>query len=93
MNSEHTPKYGITLSKQALKYLRKMRAADARRVRSALDRVAADPERRDLDLKPLQGRPAFRLRVGDWRIIFSRDDAIRVLAIERIGARGDVYKQ
>lgn len=33
-----------------------------------------------------------RQRIGAWRILFTRDDEIRVIAIDRIGARGDVYK-
>lgn len=94
MNAAGTkPPYAITLSKQALKFLARMPAAEGKRVRSALDRLAADPDRRDLDLQLLQGRPGRRLRVGGWRIIFRRDDAIRVLLIERIAPRGDVYKK
>jgi mRNA interferase RelE/StbE len=84
--------YDITLGKQALKYLVRMRPADGKRVRVALDRLAANPDRQDMDIKPLQGRPAFRLRVGNYRVIFQRDDVIRVLAVERIAPRGDVYK-
>lgn len=44
------------------------------------------------DVKPLRGRPEWRLRVGGWRVL------LRVLADEQIilalhlGPRGDVYK-
>jgi mRNA interferase RelE/StbE len=44
------------------------------------------------DIKKLQGEPYFRLRVGKWRIIFDRDDEIKIIAIEKIKSRGDVYK-
>ena len=44
------------------------------------------------DIKPLQGYPgSYRLRVGDWRILFSYP-ASDVLLIEKIAPRGEVYK-
>jgi len=46
-----------------------------------------------LDIKAMKGEEKlFRLRVGDWRVIYSRDDTVRIIGIEKIGARGDVYK-
>jgi mRNA interferase RelE/StbE len=30
--------------------------------------------------------------VGGWRVIYDRDDAVRVIAIEKIKPRGDAYK-
>lgn len=33
-----------------------------------------------------------RLRVGQWRVIFERDDEVKIIAIEKIKPRGDVYK-
>jgi mRNA interferase RelE/StbE len=45
-----------------------------------------------MDIKPPAGRPAFRVRTGDYRVIYERQDEIRVLTIERIAPRGDVYK-
>jgi mRNA interferase RelE/StbE len=36
--------------------------------------------------------PFFRLRVGDWRVIYDWQDAVRIIAIEKIKPRGDAYK-
>jgi mRNA-degrading endonuclease RelE of RelBE toxin-antitoxin system len=45
------------------------------------------------DVKRLQGHPyEWRLRVGDWRVRFRRDDAKRVVYINLIAARGGAYK-
>jgi mRNA interferase RelE/StbE len=43
-------------------------------------------------VKRLQGEPYYRLRVGDWRVIFDRQDAVKIIAIELIKPRGDAYK-
>jgi len=51
-----------------------------------------DPDDVNLDVKKLQGEPYYRLRVGKWRIIFDREDEIKIISIEKIKPRGDVYK-
>ena len=44
------------------------------------------------DIKPYKGSPGtYRLRVGDWRILFSYPEDDTIL-IEKIGPRGGVYK-
>jgi mRNA interferase RelE/StbE len=42
------------------------------------------------NVKKLQGRDGYRLRVGDWRVIFDRDGV--VLDILEIGPRGSIYE-
>jgi mRNA interferase RelE/StbE len=66
---------------------------EALRIRLRLDMLAQDPGRRDLDVAPLAGRPAFRLRVGDIRIIFERDDDARLIDVLRIAPRGQAYQE
>ena len=70
-----------------------MPARDCGRIRLLLDKQAEDPERRDIDVKQLRGNRGFRLRACNHRVIFDRNDDIRVIEILRIGPRGDVYKQ
>ena len=81
----------VLLSRGALRSLRRTRRDEARRIRGALDRLAADPRGLGLDVKKLRGRSGHRLRVGDWRVIFElTGDAIVVKAIRR---RGDAYRR
>ena len=42
------------------------------------------------DIKKLQGQNGYRLRIGDYRVIFDRDG--NILYIEKIDNRGQVYK-
>jgi mRNA interferase RelE/StbE len=40
----------------------------------------------------MQGETGYRMRTGQWRVIFERDDLVKVISIEKIGSRVDVYK-
>ena len=44
------------------------------------------------DVRPLQGRPGLRLRVGDWRAIFDIDTARREVYVLSLGNRREVYR-
>jgi mRNA interferase RelE/StbE len=46
----------------------------------------------DGDIRPLKGHtPLFRLRLGNWRVIFRIIDEDGITVIKRIGPRGNVY--
>ncbi|WP_274522390.1 type II toxin-antitoxin system RelE family toxin [Ectothiorhodospira mobilis] len=79
-------------TKAAVKALRKMCRKDRRRMQAALHMLAEDPDRNDLDTKPLQGRDGYRLRVGHWRALYRLENERLTLLILKVGPRGDVYK-
>ena len=89
---ENAP-YELTIKRQAIKALQNMPHQNAQRIRRELDKLAEHPNRRDVDVASLTGRPGFRLRVGDWRIIFTREDTARVIDVLRIVPRGQAYKR
>ena len=67
--------------------------ADARqRIQEALRQLVADVDMARLDIKALQGRDGFRLRVGKWRVIYHRDDNAMIILVVDAGSRGDIYK-
>jgi len=68
-----------------------MPANAAARIRAKIFQYAKDPASLANNVVKLQGREGYRLRVGDWRVIFADDG--RVMFIERIGPRGGVYDQ
>lgn len=84
--------YRITYKKTATKALQKLPAKQRDRFQKTFQLLAQDPERRDLDVNTLTGRPGYRLRIGTWRAIYEvKDDELVILVLD-VGARGDVYK-
>ncbi len=86
-----TPRYRIELTRDALRALAKLDKPVRRRVQGAIDRLADDPH--PAGMIALRGAPgAFRIRVGDYRVIYVlHDDRLLVVVID-IGHRRDVYR-
>ena len=62
------------------------------RIRERLDRLAEDPYAHHPNVARLQSRPGYRLRVGDWRVIYEVEGKELVILVLRIGSRGEVYR-
>jgi len=56
------------------------------------EKLAVDPNRRDFDIKPLQGRDGFRLRIQGWRAIYTVENEQLTILVLNIGTRGGIYK-
>ncbi|MBI9051385.1 MAG: type II toxin-antitoxin system RelE/ParE family toxin [Anaerolineaceae bacterium] len=61
-------------------------------IREKLDQLAMDPFANHTNVTRLQGRSGFRLRVGDWRVIYEVIKEEVVISVIKIAPRGDVYK-
>ena len=85
--------YQVTFERQARKYLADLRDARLlRRLREALAELAADP--RAPGSVKLQGESElYRVRVGDYRIVYQIQDAVLVVLVVQIGHRRENYRQ
>lgn len=84
--------YKVAFTRQAAKTLQKMPSVIGREIRSKLERIAADPFAPNSNVTKLQNRDGYRLRVGDWRVIYEiEQDKVLVLVL-KIGLRGEVYR-
>jgi len=84
--------FRIEYSRDSLKTLLHMPVDRARLVRSKIERLALDPFAANNNVKRLKGIEAFRLRVGDWRVIYEVDRQAIVIVVIRIGPRGSIYE-
>ena len=84
--------YTLLIKKQAKKALQSVPQPDRTRITEKIVLLGQDPDNASLDIKKLQGEPYFRLRVGQWRIIFDRDSEVKIISIEKIKPRGGAYK-
>jgi mRNA interferase RelE/StbE len=82
-------RYKIELRPAAVRALRKLDPQVARRVHAAIALLAEDP--RPPASRPLRGRPAWRVRVGDYRVIYTIEDDVLVVVVVTLGHRRDVY--
>ena len=84
--------YTLLIKKRAKKTLQSLARPNRNRIAEKINCLGENPDDPSLDIKPLQGQPYYRLRVGDWRVIFDRDDDVKIIAIEKIKPRGGAYK-
>ena len=81
--------YRIILKKKAKKFLDSLPKKEQLRIVSAI-RLLPDGE----DIKKLRGHEGlFRLRIGDYRIIYTIDNGTCVIFIIDVGNRGQIYKR
>ena len=84
--------YQIRYTKDALKALRKMPRNLAILVEGKISQLADGGNALAGNIKKLQGRDGYRLRVGDYRVIYTIDNGALIITIIKIGSRGDVYE-
>lgn len=82
--------WNLIILKKAQKYLRKLSHAEQKRIIQALKLLTQDQNL--VDVKPLKGRLEWRLRVGDFRILYREDRENNTYVVTKIKSRGDIYK-
>ena len=82
--------YRLLIKPSAAKELQALPANDRKRVVTRIEGLASDP--RPPGTEKLSGAEKYRLRQGDYRVLYSVDDAQKILVIVKIGHRRDVYR-
>jgi mRNA interferase RelE/StbE len=81
----------LEFSRDAAKALLRMPRDQSRLVRAKLDELCADPHAAR-NVRRLTNQPSFRMRIGDWRVIYLLIDDRIVIHVIRIAARGSAYQ-
>lgn len=82
--------YEIQFSRSARKELESLTAEVVGRIFSKITALAGDP--RPPGCRKLVGTESFRIRVGDYRVIYSVDDDSRIIDIRAVKHRREAYK-
>lgn len=81
----------VRLHPEAARAYRRLHRPLVDRITAAIDDLALDP--RPGGVSKLAGRDDYRIRVGDYRIVYAVDDDERLVLVARIAHRREVYRR
>lgn len=83
--------YRVTIQRAAAKALDRIDHKQRDRITDAITALGDDP--RPPGCIKLAGIDGWRIRVGDYRIVYSIDDGVHIVDVRRIGNRRDIYRE
>jgi len=83
-------KYRVLIKKSAADELHQIPKRDLRRIVERIRSLGKEP--RPYGYEKLSTQERYRIRKGDYRIVFSIDDAVRIVEIFKIGHRSEIYR-
>ena len=82
--------YSVSIFPRAQRQLKNIPARERRRIEEAIAELADAP--RPTGCLKMQGQDHWRLRVGDYRVVYEIDDANQAVSVLVVGHRRDVYR-
>lgn len=84
--------FKIVFKRSAEKELSKLPTSVVRRIAPVIDDLASNP--RPIGSKKLEAQKdeLWRVRVGDYRIVYLIEDVLQILEVQKVGHRKDIYK-
>ncbi|NMB13523.1 MAG: type II toxin-antitoxin system RelE/ParE family toxin [Firmicutes bacterium] len=86
--------YSVRLLHEAVKTLERLDRRTEARIRRRLHGLSESPfPAPDRDIRPVKGSPGmWRLRVGDWRILYTVDEEAQAVYVVAVRPRGQAYR-
>lgn len=85
-----TGSFSVLTKRSAERELRKIPKEDLRRITTRIQGLALQP--RPPGCEKLSGEERYRIRQGDYRIVYAVDDELRIVEVVKIGHRREVYR-
>jgi mRNA interferase RelE/StbE len=82
--------YTVVIVRSAQKELARLPAADYQRVLAAIETLATTP--RPVGCVKLTGSEFWRIRVGQYRVVYAIKDTELIVTVVKVGNRRDVYR-
>lgn len=92
MSSEQQP-YAVQFTESAVENLRRYPKRDQLRIMQKIEQLAANPRAMRNVKRLVKHDVAYRLRVGDYRVLYEQDDIIRIIDIIDILPRSRAYRR
>ena len=83
-------RYSLEVKRSASKEIAALPKADCQRVVAKIQLLASEP--RPHGCEKLSGAEKYRIRQGDYRILYEIDDSSRLVIIVKVGNRKEVYR-
>ena len=83
-------RYQVILPKSVQKEVDRLPDDTAKRILTRLTGLETNP--RPADVKKLKGRDAWRIRVGDYRVIYEIHDRVFQILVMTVGHRREIYR-
>jgi len=82
--------YSVRIKRSAAKELAAIPLKDLKRVVARIQSLGHDP--RPNGSERLSGADRYRIRQGDYRVVYAVDDTARVVEVVKVGHRREVYR-
>ena len=82
--------YSLEIKRSAAKELAQLPPKDRGRIVARIQALAEDP--RPVGAEKLSGQERYRIRQGDYRILYEIEDQVLRIMVVKIGHRRDVYR-
>jgi len=82
--------YKLLIKPSAAKELEALPTKDRRKVITKIEALANEP--RPHGCEKLSGQEQYRVRQGDYRVVYGIDDAAQTVLVVKVGHRRDVYR-
>lgn len=83
--------YEVKFSTSSLKELKKLPKQIALRITKGIYRLGENP--RKGNVRPMVGSKSWRMKIGDYRVIYDIEDKLLKILIIRVRHRKDVYRK
>jgi len=82
--------YRLEISPTASRQISKLQSQTRERINRSIAQLAGEP--RPSGVKKLSAKEGYRIRVGDYRILYTIDDTSEIVSVYRVMPRENVYK-
>lgn len=83
-------RYKVAIKKSAAKEIERLPRKDMKAVLERVESLSENPRPRDC--KKLSSQEKYRIRCGNYRILYAIEDDILIVFVVKVGHRRDVYR-